>query len=89
MCELVLALQMISALFAVSAAVCWYMVARIDTPPVLTRIDLGDDGFDGGIQQLFRSVALQGKWNKRAAICAIVAAVAQAILVKMPTCISM
>ena len=89
MCNLVLLLQAVSALFAVGAATCWYLVARIETPQVLTRIDLGDDGFTGELQQLFRGVADQGKWNKRAAICAIVAALAQAVLVKMPTCISL
>jgi hypothetical protein len=79
----ILILQAFSAVFALAAAICWYYVARVKTPPSLTRIDLADDGFSGEIQQLFRGVAEQGSWNMRAAVCALVSALAQAVVASL------
>jgi len=77
-----------SALFGGAAAVCWFQVTRINTPPTM-GLTVDQTNFDW----LTRPLTDQAWWNTRAASCACVAAIFQMVVailhvLRMPTWIS-
>jgi hypothetical protein len=69
-------LELVSALFAIAAAILWFRSATVATPggyPLgLKQKELGD---------LSKSVAKQSWWSAWAAVCAGVAAIFQAAVI--------
>jgi hypothetical protein len=74
-------LQSLTAFFALVAAGMWLYASRLPTPKELTVITLRDTGFGGELPKLFSAVALQSKWNARAAGCAAASAALQAVTI--------
>lgn len=85
-CQFVFPIQIISAGFALAAAVLWLKASRIEMPPPrpLESISMIEGRKD--LNEAVAAAAIQGKQNASAAICAAIAAVLQAVLSFFPTC---
>jgi hypothetical protein len=78
----ILALQVLSAFFALAASLLWFKAGSIKTPAKIEYILLvsGTDGSGsekGQLGEMAAGLAAQGWWNARAALCAALASLLQ------------
>jgi hypothetical protein len=81
-------IRIVSACFAVTAGMIWFIASRIKMPAELTQghVAQSDGDVVPVLDRLMRGVARQSKLNALAAFCAAFAAILQVATVFMPTC---
>jgi hypothetical protein len=80
-CSIVLWMQIAVAVFAIAAAVLWFISSRVEMPSTAIEVLALKD-----MKEISKAFNCQSRWNARAALCAATAAVLQAFLVFAPCC---
>ena len=77
-----IALSVASAIFALAAAILWFVsAAGVKTPGIIAILARYDYTESPDLQVLAKQLCVQSRWSARAAICACVAAFLQALAI--------